>query len=142
MTKNEKKNTIISTKNEKIDTLNFSKNKISFFQDMISKSTLSVQKYKNMDIITANELNKYTLVLEDLYKDLNNLNIIISKKKVDFNDIINKLQKINNELSNLFKSYGTSDFNDLITVALGSNFTNSLKLILGKKLRIKAKQQK
>jgi len=126
MTKNEKKNTIISTKNEKIDTLNFSKNKIYFFQDMISKSTLSVQKYKNMDIITANELNKYTLVLEDLYKDLNNLNIIISKKKVDFNDIINKLQKINNELSNLFKSYGTSDFNDLITVALGSNFTNSL----------------
>lgn len=81
MTKNEKKNTIISTKNEKIDTLNFSKNKISFFQNMISKSTLSVQKYKNMDIITANELNKYTLALEDLYKDLNNLNIIISKKR-------------------------------------------------------------
>ena len=95
MTKNEKKNTIISTKNEKIDTLNFSKNKISFFQNMISKSTLSVQKYKNMDIITANELNKYTLALEDLYKDLNNLNIIISKKKVDFNDIINNLQNIN-----------------------------------------------
>ena len=125
-TKSEKKNLIINNKTEKIDTFNFSKDKIAFFQNMISKSSLSVQKYKNMDILSANELNMYTLVLEDLYNDLNNLNIVITKKNVDFNDVINKLQKINNELSNLFKTYGTADFDDLITVALGSSFTNTL----------------
>ena len=129
MSKNEKKNPIINNKTEKAektDTLNFSKQKIAFFQNMISKSTLSVQKYKNMDIISANELNQYTLILETLYNDLNNLNIIVEKKNVDFNDVINKLQKINNELSNLFKTYGTADFDDLITVALGSSFTSTL----------------
>ena len=79
-TKNEKKNLIINNKTEKIDTFNFSKDKIAFFQNMISKSSLSVQKYKNMDILSANELNRYTLALEDLYNDLNNLNIVITKK--------------------------------------------------------------
>ena len=124
--KNEKISSIIINENEKIDTLKFSKKKISFFQNMISKSTLSIQKYKNMDIVNANELNKYTLILENLYNDLSNLEIIISKKKVDFNDVINRLQNLNNELSNLFKIYGTSDFEDLISVALGSNFINTI----------------
>ena len=127
MQKNEKISPIIINENEKIDTLNFSRKKIAFFQNMISKSTLSIQKYKNMDIVNANELNKYTLVLEGLYSNLDKLEQIISKKKVDFNDVINRLQRLNNELSNLFKNYGTADFNDLISVALGSNFVNTIE---------------
>tara|TARA_B110001450_G_scaffold159123_1_gene148427 strand:+ start:4680 stop:7958 length:3279 start_codon:yes stop_codon:yes gene_type:complete len=127
MPKNEKISPIIINDNEKIDTLKFAKKKIAFFKEMISKSTISIQRYKNMDIVTANELNKYTLVLESLYSDLSNLSIIISKKNIDFTDVINRLQKLNNELSSLFKSYGTSDFDDLITVALGSNFINNIK---------------
>lgn len=127
MPKNEKISSIIINDNEKIDTLKFAKKKIAFFKDMISKSTISIQKYKNMDIVTANELNKYTLVLEGLYSDLNNLSIIISKKNIDFTDVINRLQKLNNELSSLFKNYGTSQFDDLITVALGSTFINNIK---------------
>ena len=81
MQKNEKISPIIINENEKIDTLNFSRKKIAFFQNMISKSTLSIQKYKNMDIVNANELNKYTLVLESLYSNLDKLEQIISKKK-------------------------------------------------------------
>ena len=79
MPKNEKISPIIINENEKIDTLNFSRKKIAFFQNMISKSTLSIQKYKNMDIVNANELNKYTLVLENLYSNLDKLEQIISK---------------------------------------------------------------
>ena len=66
MTKNEKISKCIFEDIEKIDTLNFSKKKVAFFEEMITKSSLAIQRYKNLDIITANELNKYTLTLEEL----------------------------------------------------------------------------
>jgi len=124
MTKNEKISKCIFEDIEKIDTLNFSKKKVVFFEEMITKSSLAIQRYKNMDIITANELNKYTLTLEELYAELKIIgkNLSYKKKKINYNDIINKLQRINNELANIFKSYGTQDIDDLINVALGCNF--------------------
>ena len=124
MSKNEKISKCIFEDIEKIDTLNFSKKKILFFEEMITKSSLSIQRYKNLDIITANELNKYTLTLEELYTELKTIekNILRKRKKIDYNDIINKLQRINNELANIFKSYGTNNIDDLISVALGCNF--------------------
>ena len=124
MTKNEKISKCIFEDIEKIDTLNFSKKKVAFFEEMITKSSLAIQRYKNLDIITANELNKYTLTLEELYTELKNIekNLFHKKKKINYNDIINKLQRINNELANIFKSYGTQDIDDLINVALGCHF--------------------
>ena len=91
---------------------------------MITKSSLAIQRYKNIDILTANELNKYTLTLEELYIELKIIekNISHKKKKVNYNEVINKLQRINNELAHIFKSYGTEDIDDLINVALGCNF--------------------
>jgi len=126
MSKNEKISKCIFEDIGKTDTLNFSKKKILFFEEMITKSSLAIQRYKNLDIITANELNKYTLTLEELYTELKTIekNILRKKKNIDYNDIINKLQRINNELANIFKSYGTKDIDDLISVALGCNFIN------------------
>ncbi len=81
MTKNEKISKCIFEDIEKIDTLNFSKKKVVFFEEMITKSSLAIQRYKNMDIITANELNKYTLTLEELYAELKVIGKNLSYKK-------------------------------------------------------------
>ena len=51
---------------------------------MITKSSLAIQRYKNLDIITANELNKYTLTLEELYTELKTIEKNILRKKKNY----------------------------------------------------------
>ena len=119
--KNEKIKANPLKKKDKSHTINFCKSKISSFQNMITKTILAVQKYKIMDIISASDINICIQNLEVLYKDLIKLNTLIAHRKT-FDDIINELQKINNELSALFRTSGTYDIEDLLIVAMGNDF--------------------
>ena len=128
MLKNEKIKANPLKKSEKSNTIKFCKKKITVFQQMITKTILAVQKYKVMDIVGASDMNTCIQNLEILYKELDNLNIRISQpSKTEFDDVITNLQKINNELSALFRSTGTNSIEDLITVAMGNEFLKNLK---------------
>lgn len=119
--KNEKIKANPLKKKDKSHTINFCKSKISSFQNMITNTILAVQKYKIMDIISASDINICIQNLEVLYKDLIRLNTLIARRKT-FDDIINDLQKINNEISALFRTSGTYDIEDLLIVAMGNDF--------------------
>ena len=41
-------------------------------------------------------------------------------------NILNKLQKINNDLSTNFRLYGTKSVDDLLTVCFGTDYTNQI----------------
>jgi hypothetical protein len=128
MLKNEKIKANPLKKSEKSHTIKFCKKKISTFQQMITKTILAVQKYKEMDIVGASDMNTCIQNLEVLYKDLHNLEIRINNPgKQDFEDCITTLQKINNELSALFRTTGTENIESLISVAMGSDFLKKLK---------------
>ena len=45
-----------------------------------------------------------------------------NENHLDFDEIITRLQKINNELSSIFRNFGTQYIEDLITVAFASDF--------------------
>jgi len=57
---------------------------IEYFNLLIQKTLLSIQKYKQLDIIGANELNTATQNLEHLYVELSN-NLILLKNKQNTN---------------------------------------------------------
>ena len=59
--------------------------------------------------------------LESIYKNLDSINITKNK-----NLTINLLQKINNDISVFFKSFGTDKFEDLITVCFGQTYLDYL----------------
>jgi len=122
--KNEKIKMSNTLKSPKFDKLSFSKKKVQIFQDMITNTILAIQKYKTNDIIGASELNVCIQGLESLYSELDMLIILLQsgEKNVDFNDIITRLQKINNELSSIFRNFGTHKIEDLITVAFATDF--------------------
>jgi len=128
--KNEKIKPTIKQELSKVDTHIFSERKVASFQRMITETILAVQRYKVLDIISASELNVCIQSLEPLYADLDNISIILQKnrKKTDYEDIVNRLQKINNELSVLFRTFGTQHIEDLVSVAMGSAF---IKTIVG-----------
>ena len=123
--KNEKIKSNPLKKKDKSNTHVFCKNKISSFQNMITETIIAVQKYKIMDIISASDINICIQNLESLYKELNNINYKIENKK-NIDDVINDLQKINNELSAIFRTSGTLHIQNLITVAMGSEFLKSI----------------
>jgi endopeptidase La len=121
--KNKKISAQNMSKSVNFDKMSFSKNKINTFQTMISNTILSIQNYKIKDIISAGELNICIQGLENLYQNLNKLKTQLnSKLQIDFDEIITQLQKINNELSSIFRNFGTHNIDDLITVAFANDF--------------------
>ena len=93
--------------------------KIQFFHDLIQKTILHVQKNKILDVLGASEVNNCIRNMYDLVTKLNELTPQMIKKS--HNNVINVLQHINNELSAIFKSYGTESLDDMLWVCFGNN---------------------
>ena len=113
---------------DKFDTYGFSKSKIAAFQRMVTQTILAVQRYKGMDIMSASELNVCIQSLEPLYAELEALAASLEGQPVDYEAVMTRLQKTNNELSVLFRTFGTQSIEDLISVAMGSDFINTVVL--------------
>jgi len=92
--------------------------KIVFFKEIIQKTLIYVQKNKIHDILGVNDI---VICLDKLTELSNNLNEIKNVTSVNSENIINILQEVNNELSLLFKNYGTESLSDLLYVCLGNN---------------------
>lgn len=92
--------------------------KIDFFKDIVQKTVLHVYKNKFLDILGINDVNACIEKLNQLSKKINDLSV----NKTNSQEIlINELQIINNELSSLFKNYGTQNLEDLILICFGNN---------------------
>jgi len=104
--------------------------KIVFFEDVIQKTILHVQKNKTLNIIGVSEVTNCINILLDLSKKVKEINCLSDIKGVSTStdktdNIINILQYINNELSSLFKFYGTELFEDLLWICFGNNSINA-----------------
>ena len=97
--------------------------KIIDLQDIIKRTILSSQKYKTLDIFGANELNLCINSLEAMFSTLNALLLPITEgNKIDDEKIISVLQDITNDLSSLFRTFGTNSIEDLIMICFGADF--------------------
>ena len=112
----------LSCNNNEIN--NFITEKIIKFKNIIQKTIPYVQKYKTLEIYGPNDLNLCIASLNDIYDNLNKyLEITENIKNNDNNEaILNELQNINNELSSLFKIFGTAEFNDIVNIIFGNDF--------------------
>ena len=97
--------------------------KLLFFQDVIQNTILHVQKNKVLDIISVSEVNSCINLLIELSKKLKDIGDINIKSNTD--NIINILQIVNNELSSIFKVFGTGSFEDLLWICFGNNSVNT-----------------
>ena len=99
--------------------------KVKKYQEIIQNTILYIQKYKTLDIIDAGDLNICIQNMENLYESCKNILLLIKDKaNVDINDVANRLQIINNELSINFKSYGTGNLRDLLDICIGADYVN------------------
>ena len=114
------KNKTSDIKNKTSDIHTLIARKITFFQDVIQKTILHVQKNKLINILSIADVNHCANYLYDLSKKIQDVDDI-----TDTEPVINTLQFINNELSGLFKTYGTESLEDLLWVCFGNSSTNA-----------------
>ena len=97
--------------------------KLLFFQDVIQKTILHVQKNKILDIVGVSDVNSCINTLFELSKQIKDINDTTIKANTD--NVINILQTVNNDLSSLFKVFGTESFEDMLWICFGNNSVNT-----------------
>jgi ATP-dependent Lon protease len=109
--------------------------KIFFFQDVIQKTILYAQKNKILEILGVSELNNCIQSLHELSNKIHKVSCKpISSTNKD--ELVDFLQVINNELSIIFKSFGTDSLEDLICVCFGNNNVNIINEVEKNKLEL------
>ena len=88
-----------------------------FLLKIIQKTLISVQKYKNLDIIGTNEFNICIKNLEQIFRKLN------STKEIIEEDI---LIRCKSELIKTIMSFGTEKIKDLIELVFGKEFLKEI----------------
>ena len=123
---NSKNTNVKKNKNEILnDSSNFSSNvneMLLSFRTIVQKTIISSQAYKNSDVMTANDLKQSLESLHRVYTQIDNLEKSIKENVVSKDNIVKDLQAITNDLSAVFKSYGTSNLTDLLNVCLGKDY--------------------
>lgn len=89
--------------------------KIEFFRTVLDDIIRGINYYNSLNIITINEYNNAQEALEKTVNLINTIN---------YDNIINDLQYINNNISSLIKTYGCFSFENIINICLSSNFAN------------------
>ena len=101
--------------------------KINYFYEIIVDTIMWVEKYKTYDIINSSDLNICIQNLENIYTELINIDDFLEKNNTISEQIISKLQKINDEISMVFKSFGTKNIEYILNICYGNNYINSIK---------------
>ena len=120
---------LTSNEQNKNENRKYLENKIKYYQDLVQKTIISVQKYKTLDILGASEINVCIRTLETIFADLNELTESIANDKLSKTSTeryLEKLQKINNEFSSLLKTFGTGKMIDLITICFGADYIGTI----------------
>ena len=96
--------------------------KIVSLQNIIKRTIIAVQRYKTLDVFGANELNVCVQSLEDCFMALSGLQNDNSASLTE-SIIVSQLQNVTNELSALFRTFGTESIEDLLSVCFGADYT-------------------
>jgi endopeptidase La len=115
-------NNKIINKSQKSKTIIALENKVLYYQEIVRKTILAVQRYKMLDIISANDLSCCINNLDKLFSTLMILLNSINQKSIDASLFADNLQEINDELASLFKSFGTDTLEDLIKICIGTDY--------------------
>jgi ATP-dependent Lon protease len=109
-------------------TLSFKKTmeKVNYFYNVISDTIIWIEKYKNYDIINSSDLNVSIQNLENIYKELILINNTLYESKKSSDQIVSKLQKINDEISMIFKSFGTKNIENILNICYGNRYLKNI----------------
>jgi ATP-dependent Lon protease len=112
------------SKKKLIEIQNFIKDKYFTFKNIIQQTMISANHYKSLNIISSSNLSICNDCLELLFKKLKTIDYKNISAE-NFNYKLEILQTINNDLSSVFKKYGTHTLTDFMEICLDKNYIES-----------------
>tara|TARA_Y100000389_G_scaffold164786_1_gene168688 strand:- start:3113 stop:6406 length:3294 start_codon:yes stop_codon:yes gene_type:complete len=97
-------------------------NKLTYYKNIIQATLISTQNLKKLDILTANNIKISHSNLNDVFKKISNLENLINCNQYSNKIVIDELQDINDNISLIFKNYGTNNIFDMLSICFGSNY--------------------
>jgi len=104
----------------------FIKKKINIYHEILTNTIISIQSYKSKGIFSVSELNICFNSIEHIFEELNEIEKNGYDSLKNYENIINLLQKINNDISLVFKSFGTKNLQDLLIISMGVDFIDNI----------------
>lgn len=105
----------------------FIKKKINIYHEILTNTIISIQSYKSKGIFSVSELNICFNSIEHIFEELNKIEKNGYDSLKNYENIINLLQKINNDISLVFKSFGTKNLQDLLIISMGVDFIDNIE---------------
>ena len=112
---------------------------VGAMKEMIERTILAHNNYKNMDILSSNDLNISIQYLEKIYQSLEGLEDGIHLKP--HSESIEEIKLIESELSCIFRNYGTQNIEDLIHVTFGSEYLKNVSATTTANASVQQQQQ-
>ena len=97
-------------------------NKLIYYKNLVQQTFISTQNLKKLDILTANNIKIAHSNLNDVFKKISNLENLINCNQYSNKIVIDELQEINDNISLIFKNYGTNNIFDMLSICFGSNY--------------------
>uniref|UniRef100_A0A6C0HHT8 Lon proteolytic domain-containing protein n=1 Tax=viral metagenome TaxID=1070528 RepID=A0A6C0HHT8_9ZZZZ len=128
------KNTVkmkTALQNSNMGTMQFIREKILYFQEIMRRTILSIQFYKKHDIFSNSDVSLCIQNINELYEKsnevlehLNSANYNVSSPDIkDYTEnLMTLLQHIIDKLSVIICGFGTHSFDDLLYVCIGSQY--------------------
>lgn len=100
--------------------------KLSYIQDIIRNTILSIQKNKTDEIFSNNEANLSVNVLCNLFEKTKMIsaNLNSCQNQTDIDKILNSCQEIIDKISLIICGFGTKYIDDLLFISFGTEFKN------------------
>lgn len=98
----------------------FIEKKLLLFKDILQRTYIHIHHNKKLDILGASDVNNCISIINDIIKFINETMNKVGSHTTDA--IISDLQYINNNISTLFKMYGTQNFEDVLSICFGNYF--------------------
>tara|TARA_B100000575_G_C23143606_1_gene666617 strand:+ start:12220 stop:15453 length:3234 start_codon:yes stop_codon:yes gene_type:complete len=96
--------------------------KITYYKSIVQNTILSIQKYKSLDIVSASDLNICVNKLQEIHTVLTNIERSFTPKSKNVNNIVQRLQDINNEITIVFQKYGTDSIENVLAIVFGQQY--------------------
>ena len=134
------KNTKIKENEKKMNNNSLFLREIQRFQNIIKDTIIHINNTKTHNVINGNEFNQCINSIDNISRKLCHLKTQLLNSTTGYNDPMDILQSINNDLSLLFRSYGTNKMRDLLLVCLGSIYVSNIETSKNKAITDKWQQ--
>ena len=99
--------------------------KINVYKSIIKRSYETFQEYLSKGLISSSDIVVAQNELEDIIANIDTIEKSLRETTINYNNLVEQLQTVNNKLSSIIKQNGTKQIEDMLRICYGEEFIKS-----------------